>query len=191
MSEKAEKMEAVAFAILRADARARRTQPKLNVSQIASACGVSRAWIYKYFGSTQDEIIEAVIDILAPLILTAGSDEGSSPGEWSRRLTKGLEESLDEVENYPEIFEFYFRHRIGSSRFQNRIAFHENAYVENTVRPQLQRAFDLTPTRAREVAETIMTLRLGLIFRWLTTKDRAPETRRRHLTVLKTLFKHI
>jgi AcrR family transcriptional regulator len=191
MSDKAEKMEAVAFAILRADARGRRAQPKLNVSQIAKGCGVSRAWIYKYFGSTQDEIIEAVIDVLAPLILTASSHEGSTPAEWTRRLTRGLEESLDEVEQYPEIFDFYFRHRLGSSRFQNRIIFHENAYVENTVRPQLQRAFELTPARAREVAETLMTLRLGLIFRWLTTKDRAPEVRRRHLTVMKTLFKNI
>jgi AcrR family transcriptional regulator len=155
--DKSEKMEAVAFAILRADARGRRAHPKLNVSQIATGCGVSRAWVYKYFGSTQDEIIESVIDVLAPLILTASSDEGSTPAEWTRRLTRSLEETLDEVEQYPEIFEFYFRHRIGSSRFQTRIVFHESAYVENTVRPQLQRAFDLTPVRAREVAETIMT----------------------------------
>lgn len=191
MSTKAVKMETVAFAILRADLRGRRQSSKLNVSAIAKACGVSRAWIYKYFSSTQEGIIEAVIDVLAPLILTATADEGATPEEWIKRLMSSLETTLDEVEKYPEIYEFYFRHRISSSRIQARIVYHEGAYVENTVRPQLQRAFGLTPARAREVAETVMTLRLGLIFRWLTTTERAPEVRRRHLVIMKTLLKNL
>ena len=64
MLEKNQKIDVVSMLIIRELVKLNR--PKINIQRIATGAGVSRPWIYKYFGSSESDMIVTAIDYLAP-----------------------------------------------------------------------------------------------------------------------------
>lgn len=161
---------------------------KLNISTIAKKAGVSRAWVYKYFGNSQDEIVLSAIDSVAPQLTELGKqlDKVQGKTEWARQYLKGLNQTLLEVEQYPALFRFYFICHLHGGPYLERIRLHEGLFVEHRVIPQLKAAFELSYPEARQFAEMLMAMRMGLVLKWLNEPNPTAQNRQKLISTVRT-----
>lgn len=189
MQDKNEKMGHVSYLVIKHLLKVQ--SPKLNVKTLSEAASVSRPWVYKYFGSTEHDIIMTAIDCLAPQIteLSSPLDDNSTRKEWARNFLKGLEKTLIESEQYPEFFQFYFMHMIFPSKYSERLKHHEELYLNHRVIPVIMKAFGFSKVEARSFAEMIFSLRLGLVLNWMNEPQKSKTTRAKVMdTVRKKIF---
>lgn len=148
---------------------------RLNIQKIAATAQVSRPWIYKYFGSTEDQIISTAIDCLAPQFTEHGKvSEINSPKAWAKAFLKTLELALVKVEDYPEIYQFIYSSMIIPNNFSDRIKYHETIFKEKHVVPQVKKVFGVTNDEARSFADLIQALRFGIMLQWLRESEKTP-----------------
>lgn len=186
---KNQKLEVVSLAILRANATL--VRKKMNVRQLAKAAGVSPAWIYKYMGRNRHEILLSAIDVMAPLITEIGAPlkVTHDPKKWTTRFFRSLNQTLLEVEKFPDMFRFYILSHLSSAPDAQRIQHHEDLYLQNRVLPQIRAAFGLSEARAQAFAQSLLQVRIGLIVRWLSENRRTSQKRRQVLRQIRsTLF---
>ena len=106
--DKEEKYEAVGLNIIRAVLDFK--EPKINIQKIAKESGVSRSWIYKYFGSSREEVIDMAIQCLAPIFVKLSKNRAKPKTkiEWVEVYVEYLEETLHEISKYPELIKYYY-----------------------------------------------------------------------------------
>lgn len=182
------KLDRVAFAVIKTLTES--PHRKLNVSVLAKRANVSRAWIYKYMGRTPTEIALTSIDALAPMITETGTPRRRllSPRKWLRNLLRSFNRTLIEATEFPELYRFYFQSLLTKNPFRERIQFHEAAYFETTVLPQIREAFGFAPSEARAFGEMIFSMRMGLVLHWISRESHPPRARQKLIqTVRKTI----
>lgn len=179
------KLERVSLLIVREYLK--NPQKKLNIQLIASEAQVSRAWIYKYFGSTQKEIVLTTIDCMASQLTETRLPEKlpKSGRDWAKHFLKGMNNSLLEVEAYPDLFRFYILTKLFSSEFSERFKYHEELYLQNRAVPLIREAFGFSVTEARTMAEMIHSLRIGISLKWLLEEQKTPGNRAKIIQTIK------
>lgn len=160
---------------------------KLNIQKIAAEGNVSRPWIYKYFGSTEREIILTTIDCLASQLTETSLPARipSSARDWAKHFLKGINTSLLEVESYPDVFRFYVLTKLYSNEFSERFKYHEELYLEKRAVPLIRQAFGLSLGEARTMAEMIHSLRIGVALKWLLEENKTPTNRAKIIQTIK------
>ncbi len=187
MQEKNEKIDVVSMLIIRELVKLER--PKINVQNLASKAGVSRPWIYKYFGSNEDEMILTAIDCLAPRFTEHGKvSEIHTAKAWAKAFLKTLELALVKVETYPEVYQAMYSSMIIPNSFSARIRHHETIFKEKHVVPQVKKIFGVSNEEARSFSDLIQALRFGIMLQWLRETEKTPLKKKK---LLKEIQKNI
>jgi hypothetical protein len=160
---------------------------KLNIQKIAVEGNVSRPWIYKYFGSTEKDIILTTIDGLASQLTETSMPEKvpTNGKDWAKHFLKGINTSLLEVEGYPDVFRFYMLTKLYPSEFSERFKFHEELYLQKRAVPLIRQAFGFSTADARTMAEMIHALRIGVAMKWLLEENKSPANRAKIIQTIK------
>ncbi len=186
---KDEKIGTVSYLIIKEKLKFQRG--KINIQKLATSAGVSRPWIYKYFGSSEEEMILNAIDCMAPQLteLTKKDDEPTTPKEWARFFLKSLDITLNEAEVYPDFFQFYFLSMLFPDQFSQRLLHHEGLYQEKRVIPRIQKVFKFSYPDAKAFSEMIFSLRMGVVMSWMREENKTKVNRQKILgTVRKYIF---
>mgnify|MGYP003393704409 CR=1 FL=1 len=160
---------------------------RLNVNQLAAQLGVSRPWVYKYFGSSTEAMFLTAIDAIAPMLTELGkpTDDIKTKRDWAKSFLKGLDQTLQEVEAYPDLFRFYFACHVQPTIYLDRIRHHEGLFLEHKTIPPLKSIFGLSYLEARNFAEMLMATRMGLVLKWLNEPHRTPQARQKLVSTLR------
>jgi cell division inhibitor SulA len=159
---------------------------RMNVANLAKQCEVSRAWIYKNFGATNEKIILTAIDILAPTLTASirAPEVWRSAGVagWFGETMKSFELTLRQVHEDPAIFHFYITHRLQSTEIGRHLAHHENRFISHVVRRQVELSNNTLDVKATTlVAEYLAAVRTGFIFKWLSSPQTSLEEKTNEL----------
>lgn len=147
---------------------------RMNVAALAKQCEVSRAWIYKNFGASNEKIILTSIDILAPTLTAAVRDpevwRSAGAGGWVAETMKSFELTLQQVHNDPAIFQFYITHRLQPTEIGRHLAHHESRFISHVVRRQVELSNNTLDVKVTTlVAEYLAAVRTGFVFKWLSS----------------------
>lgn len=186
--DKNEKMGTVSYLIIQEMIKLSRS--KINIQKLALKAEVSRPWIYKYFGSSEEEIVMTAIDCLSPQITELSKDELeiNTRKEWAGFFLKSLDITLQEAEMYPDFFQFYFLSVLFPNKYTDRLKHHEDLYQEHKVIPRLKKVFGFNQAEARSFAEMILSLRFGLVLNWMSESQK---TKANRLKIIASVRKNI
>ena len=145
---------------------------KLNISKISQTLGVSRAWIYKNYGSSTEEILQTSIEIVSPLLTGLRRDatiwDQDETSKWLADIIVSFEIAIDQVKLYPELFKFYLSERLNSSAIGKHLLLQESRYMTEVVQKQLKHVFKFTDnSNCEALAKLLFALKIGLLFQWL------------------------
>ena len=143
-------------------------------ARVARAAKVSRAWLYKYLGSTRPDLVHFATVHFGTLL--AEFDERprtSSRHEWTDDTALGLRSLVSQSERHPWLLPLYFRYLGTESEIGRTIAELEHAYIETTLR-EVARVFELSPETAHWIAELLFCGRMALAYRHQLTGVLAP-----------------
>lgn len=168
INSKEEKFTKVAISVIRA----------LNVSVghvshsfISRDSGVSRAWIYKYIGSSKEELVKfgvkffgnMLADIKGPITIA------KTKAEFKEHILLATWEIIGEFSTYPDLTLLYFKHCGQKTVIGKMIDEYEAVFI-NELKTSLIKLFKRKPQDAQLMAELIMSLRMGIVHRY-TVKD--------------------
>ena len=134
----------------------------LRYATIARNAGVSRAWLYKYFGKDTSELLhfaarlfgEAFVDLDRPI-------EADDAEAWREEVVANTLRGFADVEAHPWTMQLYFRYR------------HDRGVLGQSLRDLRQRHRDKFVAemphmrRSAAFADAFTSIRLGLYFDWL------------------------
>lgn len=168
---------------------------RLNIAHLAKKCEVSRAWIYKNFGATNEKIILTAIDILAPSLTASIRPmdvwKTQSKSVWMVEFMQSLELTLEQVEADPSIFQFYINHRLQPTAIGQHLAHHESRFISHVVRRHVELSDQKLDIKATTVmAEYLAAIRTGLIFKWLSAPHLTLDQKRSELRGLAHQLVH-
>lgn len=146
---------------------------RVTVSAVARRAGVSRPWIYKYFG--QDPA--ALVTHAARLYAEAFSDLGRSRvaadvPAWRALLAEATRDGLRDAVKAPWCVQLYFRHRHAPDAVGQTIRDVEQAYVQRFL-DEMPAELRVDAFAARRFVEVFTAARLGVFHRWLEPEFRA------------------
>jgi len=148
-------------------------EEKLTASVIARGIGVSRPWIYKYFGSEKRGWLKIAAEGVGQLLTTdAEFPQGTSHDEANEFWKKNAKRLLKIFEDRPWIGRMYFRymgrsdHPIGQA-----IQRLEDAFLEKSSR-NFSKVWSLKPRQARTAAVAFAYYRMVMAHVWV---EKGPE----------------
>ncbi|MGE0616121.1 MAG: TetR/AcrR family transcriptional regulator [Bacteriovoracia bacterium] len=140
----------------------------VNHSRLARSAGVSRAWLYKYFGSSREALIEFAIDYFGKLFAEMEHERGlRGAREWVAETKQGLDRMLRDTARYPWLIPIYFRYKGTSSPMGRCIARLEKLYFEKHSR-ELMSVFKSDREKAYLLSQVLTSFRMGLAQAWQT-----------------------
>lgn len=101
---------------------------KLNPSSVSRFAGVSRAWLYKYIGSSQSDLISFLLDYFGNDIGKPIQVDGTDERAWRIKFKKGTTKFLAEVRTYPFLIPFFIGRRYGDGIISEKLARIEEVY---------------------------------------------------------------
>lgn len=141
---------------------------RLTHTLLAKSAGVSRAWIYKYLGPDKDDLIDFAVDQFGKMFSELERPSFvKSKTDWKNSFLLGLRHLLQDSEKYPWILTLYFRYKGTKTRIGIRIQKVEKLYVKKS-QNELEKVFGMNPTRAKLMAELLISMRMGLSHAWST-----------------------
>lgn len=154
---------------------------KLNVSKIANDQGVSRAWIYKYFGPDTNAILKTSVEMIAPLMTDSKREKevwkNNTLSEWIENIIVTLEITVNQLKLYPILFKFYLHQRIQKSEVSTYIMDLEKRYVVQEICIQLESILPKSTFSQRlAVSEVLMALKIGLLVKWIGLSESELDT---------------
>jgi hypothetical protein len=142
---------------------------QLSASFVSLQLGVSRGWIYKYFGTSRESWIEAATLAVGKLIAKIGKPplaaktKAAAIEEWRR----DSEDLLKDLETRPWVTLIYFRYTGKTDHPLGKVIGEiESMYVTNTA-ANLERLFGYDQTSARAVALSFAARRMALALLWI------------------------
>lgn len=176
--KKPNKLNLLSYIVLKHEIR--KGHLKWAVSQVAKEAKISRSWIYKYLGSTKEEILlNSVRQTVEDFFLIS---EERREILATKGLTAAFMRSREVLSLYPEVYAFYFMHYGRDNAYGKVIRHTEKDYFENHLmkRHQLKNPFQGSFLRAfshglatsfyldSKMTETLMNFMLSPEFRtWL------------------------
>jgi AcrR family transcriptional regulator len=163
-SAKDQKFKAVAAASL--ELLALHGPKGINVSRIAAKAKVSRAWIYKYIGSSQDALLEFATECIGQFYAPLETGfSGRTLEAWAKDEMMRLDQNLKALEAYPWILALYFRYKGTPTPVGRAIDKVEVRFLEKKIQ-QLQSALGTSPQKAQLFAEWMLAFKWALAHRW-------------------------
>ncbi len=154
------KFHRVAWAV--ATALLRKGEAGLRVSDIARRAGVSRAWVYKYFGRNTTDILLYSLRLFGSAFAAPSVDEGCDVEGWREGIAVGMAKGLQDVQKVPWCVAVYFRYRHAHGPFADALRAVESAELERwrgKMPDTLRRRSD-----SLHFARTFHAARMGLLF---------------------------
>lgn len=145
----------------------------LRVSTVARRSGVSRAWIYKYFGSDPSALLDFAIRLYGEAFSDLGAKRTSQDvAEWRAIIAEATRKGLRDTLVAPWCVQVYLRHRHSADEIGAAIRELEERHVERFLQDMPAR---LRQDRgaARRFVEFFTGTRLGIFHRWLDPVVRA------------------
>jgi|GEM_PF-1842926 len=139
---------------------------KINLSRIAHQSGVSRTWIYKYIGSTQQDWITHAVIHFGAQVGRLNRPETVQGAIRNRRLwlSVGHESWMELAEmgrRHVWLFPLYYRYKGTKNPIGECIRRIEETVIERYAR-ELRELFKLPSERAQTVAASIVCVRMAL-----------------------------
>lgn len=143
----------------------------VNHSFISKDSGVSRAWIYKYIGSSKEALLkfgikffgDMLADIRGPITIA------KTKPEFKEHILLATWEIIEAFSTYPDLTLLYFKHCGQKTVIGKMIAEYEAVFIDE-LKTALIKLFKRKPQDAQLLAELIMSLRMGIVHRY-TVKD--------------------
>lgn len=145
----------------------------LKFATVARRSGVSRAWIYKYFGKDPAALVSFAIGLYGEAFTEMGTSRVASDlSEWRDIVHEATRKGLRDTLVAPWCIQVYFRHRHTPDEIGVAIRDIEARHIEHFLSgmPASLRG-DLAA--ARRFVEIFMSSRLGAYHRWLDPAVRA------------------
>lgn len=140
----------------------------VSFARVARAAGVSRAWLYKYIGGSDQELVDFTIDTFGTMWGRLDRpDLHGDEMQWQQGIMERFSHFLDSNLKYPWILPIYFRYRGTKTILGDRIVLIEQKYLKRQV-GELQKSFQLSPAQARLTADVLLGIRLGLAYQWMS-----------------------
>lgn len=165
VSTKAEKMQQVAEGTMKV--LSVQGLSGITFSSVAKASGVSRAWLYKYFGASDQALLDFMTETFAVTwAKTEMISHASNRNLWVKETMAGYSQFLDAAVEFPWAMEVYFRYRGTGNLLGQKIKSLEDHYIR-TQAESVRIGTSLIPAQARLVSEVLLGVRLGLAHRWV------------------------
>ena len=163
------------------------SRPRLNIKRLAENAGVSRAWIYKYFGPDEDRVILTAVDLLAPQLteLSSPLEKVQTPKQWAKHFLKSVHKTLEESEQYPELFHFYFHCQMYPSVYGERLRHHLDLFLGQRFVPQVMKVFGMSRSEAVSFSNLLWSTRVGVVLSWMGEPEKTPANRLKVVEGLK------
>lgn len=168
---KAARFHAVALAVV--EVLVQRGPDAVTFSAISRRAGVSRAWIYKHFGSDTQTLLDFTFRELGGLV--AGLDlrrDGADLATWRRDIVTATEVGLRHAEIAPWGAALYFRYRNAPGRLGEAVRSVEDRHVRQFVE-NIPAELRCTHAEAVTFAQVFATARLGVYVWWADPAVRA------------------
>lgn len=135
------------------------------MSRVARRARVSRAWVYKHFGSDTTSLLDFAVRELADFFASKEHrHDGTSVEAWRASLEAAIGASLDDALQDPWALDLYYRYRNTQGSLGDVMRVIEQRYVEQFLGdlPQpLQQRHD-----RRSFAVLFINTRMGLMWTW-------------------------
>ena len=149
---------------------------------------MSRSWIYKYVGPSQDELIEFAIGHFGTIMSQLDQrDNPKTPKEWIASTLSGTKSLFDLADGRPWLVNLYFRYRGTPSVPGKRIEQLEKQYVR-VFAQETTAAFGFSETYATFLAKSLMAVRMGLAHQWVTSSNREPAFQAKLLELVEVVL---
>jgi hypothetical protein len=184
---KESKFEEVANAIF--SILARRGLENLTHTRVASTSKVSRAWIYKYIGKTQKELVDySLLTIGRAFARTELFNDQLCPKEVRKSLFRGTFEMLDNAKANPDVMAIYYRYIGSGNVIGEKVREIDHEHVQS-VKNRVKRGFKFSESEALSFSETLHSLRMGLAHRYSTLEMHREHSNKEVLKALHRIFK--
>lgn len=138
-------------------------------SKVSRKSKVSRAWIYEYIGKEKSALIEFAAEVFASHFSRAKMTVfPKTKSELEQQLKEGVNFLFDSVEISPVIIKLYFRFRGTANPLGHVIQKYEKHWLAGASKTATE-ILNLPPAQAVNLAELILTLRLGFAHRFATS----------------------
>jgi AcrR family transcriptional regulator len=148
----------------------------LKVATVARRSGVSRAWIYKYFGPDPAALVAFAIRLYGEAFSDlASSRSADNVAEWREIVAQATHKGLRDALAAPWCIQVYFRYRHSPDEIGEAIRDLETRYIERSLE-ELPSRLRADRARAQRFVEFFTGTRLGAFHRWLDPKVRSRVT---------------
>lgn len=146
---------------------------RVTVSAVARRAGVSRPWIYKYFGQDPAALVAHAVRRYAEAFSDLGRSRAAADvPAWRAHLAEATRDGLRDAVKAPWCVQLYFRHRHAPDVVGQTIRDVEQAYVERFL-DEMPAGLCVDSSAARRFVEVFTAARLGVFHRWLDPEFRA------------------
>ena len=146
---------------------------KVTVSAVARRAGVSRPWIYKYFGQEPSALLTHAAKVYAEAFSDLGrSRRAADVPSWRSLLVETTRDGLRDAVVAPWCVQLYFRHRHAPDAVGETIRSVESNYVAQFL-DEMPLGLRRDKAAARRFVEVFTAARLGVFHRWLDADFRA------------------
>ena len=163
-SDKAQKFEDVTkvlFSLLQTGGPS-----KITHSIVAKKAGVSRAWIYKYIGSSKDDLIQMAVRHLGKRLTERDlGDVVETKEQLTTSIVLGMSRMFENTKNHPWFIPVYFKYRGSQGVLGQAIADVEQDYISRQS-AHFEKVFMYSKQQATVAAELLTSFRMGLAFSW-------------------------
>lgn len=163
-SDKAQKFEDVTrvlFSLLQTSGPA-----KITHSLVAKNAGVSRAWLYKYVGSSKDDLIEMAVRHLGKRLTERDLGEVvDDKHQLTSSIIEGMNRMFENTRTHPWFIPVYFKYRGSSGVLGKAISDIEQDYIARQSL-HFEKIFRYSKPQATIAAEILTSFRMGLAFSW-------------------------
>lgn len=161
---------------------------RLTIAQVARLAKISRPWIYKYIGPSQNELIEFAVDHFGRIL--SAMDERlnpKNPQEWIAATRFGTVNLLDMAAERPWLVTLYFRYRGTQTVPGKRIDQVEGQYLR-IFATEIQTALGFGAKYSHFLASSILAVRMGLAHQWVTSSSSTPATKAKLLELVEAIL---
>lgn len=147
---------------------------ELRYSEVARSAGVSRAWLYKYFGADHAALVDYVVRLFGEAFggMQPRPASDDVPG-WRAAMVAGVRDGLRDVAAAPWLMKIYGRYRYDSGPLGVQLRDLQRRFVEKGTE-ELPAVLAQDRRAAQRMIEAFTDARLGMYMRWADASRREP-----------------
>ena len=148
----------------------------VRVTSVARSAGVSRAWIYKQFGTDISSLLDfAIREVAGNFAAMEHPRDSSSVAAWRASIEAAVHKSLEDVLGAPWALRIYFRYRDSPDAVGEAMRVIENRYIDGFL-DDLPEPLRRNRRAARSFAVLFTNSRMNLLRSWSQDRVRRDVT---------------